>query len=485
MPSSVKPIATAEPQQARVLLTTQQMIVSRCRRHGSFRETPAFHHRGRARSVRIWDEAYLPGEVVSLTANNLANLIDPLGCENSNVASGVEALRNALGEATPGKRFPVPAADKLGPGAAQALRRLVKNHSSYVASAARDLLHMAGQTLPVHENKTGDRLLLDTRDTIPGDLNPVVLDASGRCRHTYRLMEQAGTLVRLPPVAKDYGNLEIRHWAIPGGKGAFRGDKDQVRLRGIAETILEEPDEDWLVVHHKDTRALPFSAELQGLLDGRMRGTVHVRHWGDHHGTDAFAGVRGVILAGTLFLPRSEYEGRARLAAGLDGDDKLGQAMLTALVRGEHADLILQALCRASVRGMATGGACEPCRAYVIASHASGIPKLLPRLFPGCSVEEWFPMPSRIAPSVQQALAVVDDAFRDGLCDALTFAEIRGALGITDRSNFRRIVLKKPEFQQALEDRGLEIVDDIRVGGRARGGIRPQVSAFEDEDPDD
>lgn len=478
-------VAKAQPQQARVLLTTQQMIIARCRHQGRFRDTEAFHHEGRVRSVRIWDEAYLPGEVVSLTANNLANLIDPLGVENSEVAAGVEALRNGLSEARPGKRFWVPAADDLGQGAALALRQLVKNHSSYVANAARDLLHMAGQALPVHETKTGDKLLLDNRDTIPGDLAPIVLDASGRCRHTYRLMEQAETLVRLPPVAKDYSNLDIQHWAISGGKGAFQKDDKQVRLRGIAETILDHPDEDWLVVHHKDTKALPFSAELLGLLQGKMRGRVHFRHWGDHHGTNAFADVRNVILAGTLFLPDTEYEGRARLSAGLANDDKVGRDMLRALKRGEHADLILQALCRASVRGMTSSGSCKPCRAYVIASHASGIPKLLPELFPGCSVEEWFPLPGRITPTMQRAIAVIDEAFRDGLCEELTFAEIRQALGIRDKSNFRRTVVKKQEFRQALEDRDLKMVDDIEVEGRTHSGIRPWVSVFSDEDLDD
>ena len=63
--------------------------------------------------------------------------------------------------------------------------------------------------------------MLDYRDTIPSDLAPmVILDASGRCRHTYRLMEEEWreNLVRLKEVCKDYSNLEINVWPCGGAR---------------------------------------------------------------------------------------------------------------------------------------------------------------------------------------------------------------------------------------------------------------------------
>ncbi len=62
---------------------------------------------------------------------------------------------------------------------------------------------------------------------------------------------------------------------------------------------------------------------------------------------------------------------------------------------GEHAHLILQALCRGAVR-KSDGDKCHPAHAYVIASTRSGIPDALPKIFPDCRVERWSPMPRKL-----------------------------------------------------------------------------------------
>ncbi|MCA1807732.1 MAG: DEAD/DEAH box helicase family protein, partial [Actinobacteria bacterium] len=56
------PLTQADPTEARVLITTQQMIERRCHGGRCFRDVSAFHHRGQPRQVRIWDEAFLPGQ---------------------------------------------------------------------------------------------------------------------------------------------------------------------------------------------------------------------------------------------------------------------------------------------------------------------------------------------------------------------------------------------------------------------------------------
>src|SRR6476646_4109057 len=52
---------------ARVLFTTHSMIEKRCEKNGSFNSIAAFHYRGEPRSVRIWDEAILPGQPLTIS----------------------------------------------------------------------------------------------------------------------------------------------------------------------------------------------------------------------------------------------------------------------------------------------------------------------------------------------------------------------------------------------------------------------------------
>ena len=204
-------LTQTDPTEARVLITTQQMIERRCHGGRHFRDVSAFHHRGQPRQVRIWDEAFLPGQEVSLSNDNLASLIEPVRKQCNDLADGIERLRSQLRSTSTGKRLDVPSLKELGGSAAQsALTSLAHDGSSDdIKQAARDLLDIAGQTLGVHQTSNGIKLLLDYRDTIPQDLAPmVILDASGRCRHTYRLMEEErGDLVRLKEVRKDYSNL--------------------------------------------------------------------------------------------------------------------------------------------------------------------------------------------------------------------------------------------------------------------------------------
>jgi hypothetical protein len=85
-------------------------------------------------------------------------------------------------------------------------------------------------------------------------------------------------------------------------------------LDGIASAINSKPDEEWLVVFHKDGIGMDFEAEVLGLI-AHDKGRVHFLNWGNHHATNNYSGVRDVILAGTLFYRPSYYEALARLAA--------------------------------------------------------------------------------------------------------------------------------------------------------------------------
>jgi hypothetical protein len=162
---------------------------------------------------------------------------------------------------------------------------------------------------------------------------------------------ERGNLVRLRTAPKRYDPLTVNVWQTGGGKSAFA--KDGAKLAsGIAKAIDSKPNERWLVVTHRnDNRVGNIEKTVKGLLSETSEENVTFIQWGSHSATNKYADVPNIILAGTLFYRGSYYEALKRLAsgrrtaAGAVTEDELDRTEL-----GEHAHLILQALCRGSVR---------------------------------------------------------------------------------------------------------------------------------------
>lgn len=212
------------------------------------------------------------------------------------------------------------------------------------------------------------RTALDNRDMLPRDFQPVlVLDASGRVRSTYRQWEKhRGGLVRLKPAAKRYGNLHISVLDRGAGGHAWQGEAADQLLAEIATVIRAKPSEAWLVVHHGKGCAGQFEQRLRAILpDGGNN--VSFLPWGQHQGTNDYGHISNVALAGTLFYPESQYEGLSYLSTGQPMTGRVSKEIIDNIRLGEHCHLLLQALCRASVRG-SDGPNCKPCKAYIIAA---------------------------------------------------------------------------------------------------------------------
>jgi len=237
----------------------------------------------------------------------------------------------------------------------------------------------------------------------------------------------------------------------------------------------------WLIIHRKGHIGQRLKTGLESHLPSAVFGRVSFLHWGDHHGTNAFAHIHNVILAGTLFLPEHTYEGRARLSAGMCNDDEVSQAQLKETKQGESAHVILQGLCRAAVRGLEVGGQCTPCRAYIIASPGSGIPKLLSELFPGCHVNDWKPFSSKLKGKLKAAVDQLDAFFNEQPDAVVTYNDLAAAIGV-ERKNFKRTIRHDARFQQALQERCLE---ETEVGTRGQKGVRAFVSPFPVEEGSD
>jgi hypothetical protein len=179
-----------------------------------------------------------------------------------------------------------------------------------------------------------------------------------------------------------------------------------------------------------------------------------------------------VILAGTLFYRPSYYEALTRLAA----DKRPAQGRINSeteeeVTIGEHRHLILQALCRGSVR-RCQGDKCAPCDAYIIAATRSGIPEALPAIFPGCRVTRWQPVKKELRGKVKEAVEFISYWFEKNPEGLLRFNVVQRALGISAAGTFKNDVRRHPDFIEALDNHG--ITEAWRIGDKRRGFLKPR-----------
>jgi hypothetical protein len=312
------------------------------------------------------------------------------------------------------------------------------------------------------ENRFG-ATALTFHDTIPDDLAPLlVLDASVRVRSVYRFVEKHRRGVRrLKEAVKRYEPLTVSLWKTSGGKTSF-SERGTDLVKGIVKTILSKPEERWLIVAHKRSGRIPDMEKLVSRsLPTDVRENVKVITWGSHMATNAYADVPNIILAGTLFMRPSYYRGLSQMAMNVPVENGfVGDSEVYDITEGEHANLILQALCRGRVRKL-DGDQCQPMNAYIIASQRSGIPLLMQYIFPGCFVAEWDAEEKKPSNKQKAALGAIKRAL--GSASWVSYRSVSDGLSVL-MPNFRRDVLRK-DWPKHLANAGLAEV----LGGRTRG----------------
>ncbi|HWM46184.1 MAG TPA: hypothetical protein VNR11_04640 [Xanthobacteraceae bacterium] len=441
-------LGCGDPSSARILFTTHRMVEQRCR-GGSFQCVSAFHYRGRPRAVRIWDEAILPGQTLTVERYALALLLKPLSCRPA-LASDVERLFELVGQAKDGDVLTIEdLAEKHGITLNEALS-LVADGTPDQQAAVEALWFLFGKPVSVRKDGTRGNTILDYRDTLPDDIKPLLaLDASVRVRSVYLYWEeQRGGVQKLPPAVKRYEPLTIYVWKRGGGRTALR--KADARLaEAVANTIMTRSDEDWLIIAHKDRGGENLPEEVRALLPEEMMDRVHFLHWGAHDATNQFAHVPNVILAGTLFFPQSYYEALGRMAAARHpGEGPFSDEEFRNIMLGEHRHLILQAICRGAVR-RCDGERCPPTRAYIIASGHSGIAQVLPDIFPGAKIERWKPLEEELRGKAGDACRyILERLDRPGAF--VPFRDVMAHLGWRDRREFKRSIRRHAGFCDAM-----------------------------------
>lgn len=451
----VNRLSSTSTSEARVLFTTHSMVMSRCRGR-RFGDADVFQYQDKVRAVRVWDEAMLPGELVSINTDQLASLRDPLRLSHPALAKLIEGLERELEASGGGGTCNWPEVEEAtGVSLLSARRGLEQRHASYVDA----LYALSGRCILLRKLHNASTVItaLDSRDAIPEDLAPmVILDASGRVRATYKLWEKAkGKIVRLPSAAKNYKNLTVHVMDKGSGKTAWVKDNGSLAL-DVARLIDSKPREEWLVVYHKGVKGGAIPDQIRGLLS-TCPDRISFINWGKHQGTNEFRCIQNVILAGINNYSETDYEMMARYYSGIRNCEKVAQASVEAIEAGEHMHHILQALCRSSAR-KGSGSECGHCNAYIIAPKRSGICNLIPEVFPGCVVRTWKPANVKLTGWVADAVAKVRAFFMLNPDGVYLYKDLRCDLGITDASNFKKRVRNHESYKTVLEDLELEEV---------------------------
>ena len=435
-----------------VLFTTQQMLRSRTK-GVRFADAAEFHHRGAPRVLRLWDEEILPSDGITIRLDALRAFASPLRAHYGAFVDAVDAFASAVTSAPVGSAVQMPWSLSVDYAQARAMAGDITDAA--VRQAFWSLQLMAGSDMLLTSESTGLELI-GSSPALPADFAPVVvMDASGRVRHTYDLWQHhRDDLVRLPSASNDYRRLLVRYWQRNVGKDAltrYAPVRDEIAA-AIVEAVTTAPDEDWLIVTYKDS--LPqLRQSVARALKPDTAARLHWLNWGRHLGTNQFRDVENIIIVGQRTYPRGTYRalGLAASDLPLSSCDTIDEATLR---RGEHHHHLLQALCRASVR-KASNGLAGRCRAFVISSLGD-MEETLQAVFPGLTAVQWkdSTLPTG---KLAQAIAYLENHFRDPDVTEIRKKDLREAIGIQSSPNLGREVLERDAFMHFLASHGLEV----------------------------
>ncbi len=453
------------PDKARLIFTTQQMLEQLTKGGREFSSLEKFFYRRKPRVVRIWDETCLPARALTIDLELIQEL------ERVATKADQVPLKNMLGtliidiRQNIGEIITLPDFGKIGLD--HETSDGVFRQNQKLRDAIFDLALLSGKTARIVRDGR-NRTIVDYAKTLPDDLKPMVItDASGRVRQTYHYWSDGrGDLVKLREGDKSYENLTVNIWERAASKSAWSKDHKEL-LAGVTSAIhAKGDDEGWLIVHPKphdhfnSARNVWTEVDIPKLLQGSVRnpGRLTFVHWGgsEFRATNRFREVRNVMLAGTHFLPKPAYQALARLSLGLPSDEPVPTEVLTRIERGEHANFILQAVCRASVRRSAEGG-CGQCEVHIIAAPRSGIPSMLKAgaIFPNAKVRDWSPVDVPLRGRIGEVMTYFE-RLPEGVVERLarTVAEDVGM----DYDNFVRRVVRDGQFSDRLGRSGWQFV---------------------------
>src|SRR5690606_128523 len=139
-------------------------------RGGHFETCSTFHYQDLPREVRVWDETMEPGEVVTLSSDDMGGLLGFFRRVSTGFTDQIEVLMDRLRKADIGSPFQFPVLD------AEVLERATAMlGSDWRTAHVEALAELSGQQVRVCSGWGSQRVAVLARMILPADLAPVLV----------------------------------------------------------------------------------------------------------------------------------------------------------------------------------------------------------------------------------------------------------------------------------------------------------------------
>lgn len=424
---------------APILFVTSQLLQSRCK--GSFEAFEEAFYKGKPRYLRIWDEEFLPGDIITLSVDDLASLRTRLRGLFPATAALMEHLETQIREAAPGDRVMVPSI----PDYNEAWRRGVISDEQ--RSALEGIVGKQG----VISRSLGVASIVIERRRLPADLAPLfVLDASARVSANYDIMKSIGFAINMLPVADySYRNAKFRTMRLGAGRSTLsKSPSARQRVFSEVTSLLNENPADEFMIIYNDVKTIDVVGCVSAAAVNPAR--LSFVKWGDHKAFNRCRHINKVVCIGLLRYSDVGYD---KLRMSCLGHDAERDVLNKVLRESEACATMLQGFARSNMRN-GTSTECGDCEIYIV-DREKKIEELLRKTFPDCEIHEWKKAHTRLSKGDKDVLDYIIGQDRSRLLKGIKRSDIWRGLGM-DKSNFAKI-LAKPDFQVEAARRYLAI----------------------------
>ncbi len=461
---------------APVVITTQQHVT------GSYKnKDTVFNYAGEPRQVKIWDEWFNLGEVSELSVSDIYSVASTLPLEvidNEGLRKDIHKLIETLQVSKDDAEIEVF-------DFARYLSLIDKQ--SYLNSISDDQKRVKAETLWNISNKivkcattNQGTVCLQYEQTIPEKLLPIIItDASGQCRHIYKLMKKYKYKVcnRYSAKRNDM-NITFHVWNIAGGRNKFKIHNEVHKRAEAYSKVLLEDNSEALTFHFKtinenqrdELNFVKILKDYTGEKDNH-----HYLQYGYHTSTNQYNNIRKLLMFGNLYPTNSFAKGSALLHS----DEKATKEEIELTKIGEFLHDFMQSVYRGNARNSSFGKSGE-CDVYLMVSHHQVYLKAIQKLFPTANFVNWNCKGTYyVQESIKLIKGKLEEAQSSNETVKIPIADLRDSLGCSP-SSFTR-VRKNDKFVSFLESNQLKQVgQDMNPSARCKWYIAydPILASF-------
>ncbi len=437
------------PTNARCLITTQQMIDSRCG-NDLVSNHNEFLYNGKLRQVRVWDEALDIGSSVSVNSKMLFGAVTAFMKVKKSLSDYMEDLLKQLKELEHGELLYIPNLEKKFNITKNDLVPALKDQSDEIKDAVLDLWSIQGKYAKVFKDSYSSTII-NYALRIPQDLYPlIVLDAGARVAGTYPLQErEKDNIIRLATATKTYKNLMVYGYDISSGKTKLKNRNSIAKI--IAQVINNDPFHHSLFLQHKGAG---YKERVEKHLNMTIsRDDLFECEYGLHKATNEFADCDRTFMTSALVYRDSEYTAKGHLWSETDIAKELNKEYFALIKSGEIKENIMQGTSRSNIRRCMRDD-CPPSELHVFGSKNTGIFKYIQEIYPGCKLKMVKTVKTpKTPPAVATTLEYITKCleYEDR---PIAFKEITDTTNMRSDS-FKRSVRDNPIFKNELAMLGL------------------------------